>query len=74
MSKNNDCDDRCDNGKYHFEAERVAHSLVVAASEELSTEYGRARDSAEYSEVENENKLIGNGNGTHVQCSQSADH
>ena len=57
-----------------LEAEAMAHALVVFAAEILSAEYARACQRSEDAEIEDEEKLVGNGDARHLRSSHCADH
>ena len=63
-----------DKGEYKLEAEGMAHALVVAAAEKLSTEYSRSRNCTEDAQIENEKELVGYCHTGHIGRSHRAYH
>ena len=55
-------------------AEAVAHALVVLCPGELRGKDARARQSAKDAEIEDEQELIDNGDGRHLERADPADH
>ena len=64
-----------DNGsRNQLETKRIAHTLVIAGAVELCGENARARQTAENTEVKNEQQLVGDGDAGHLIGADLSDH
>ena len=74
--KKEDCEaGGADNGGGdQLETKRIAHALVIAGTVKLCGENARARQTAENTEIENKQQLVGDGDAGHLIGSDLSDH